>query len=1262
MAPIVRGLLWALPCLVALGRPAYAVNSSVWSTVQPILQRNIAVLTAPPIYTPGANVNAVACGSNDYCGLNVPDGPVLGNGGVTAAIGGTAAAQTYTLTTTDFWYGFTTAVVGSVTVNTPGFDSNATYNLAQDPGLAEARATFTEGSQQLKIRSILFATSNVLLIQLNNSGSSAISGIQIVTQAGSVGTEDPLPGTSGVQGTTGYVTRSTAVTGNPYPATDALATYVVDGASTTAVTNSSTVLTTVSVPAGQMVNVVVAVGGGAGSTTYLTDAVTLADSQTDSSLIALINAHEAWWQNFWQSGATVDLGGGPVKRLWYSWLYMLAAADRAGHTMPGMQLIQTEDHNIWLGWWTSDYNIENTYLGVFSANHPELAAPYDASLNGYMTTAMANAGASSSYPEVAAEAQYGPGNNNQYTTDWGCHGDAAWLATTLVYQWNYTRNATWAKTVAYPWMVATAHYWDQHLVNENGYYNVVGSAQNENSSYNLNPIGDLSNLRGLYAALIDMNQSGAVTSSASDLALWETELANLAPLPTFVYNGHTDFKATQDAPGFYGGDAMPVNGAVWAPVLGLGSPAAQLQALQNTIYDLGDNANIWYQNNSIGWIYPAAARAGLPDAYSRLSAITTGRPGEPAEQQANGTVVFPTNTGGGGEGAGNIEAVDEMLLSSYDGVLRLFPAWPMARPVSFSNMAAVGNFQVSSAVAGGIIQATMVVSSAGRTLTIAQPWPGATTIITDNSNGLVVTGNTATVSTPTTAGHSYAVTFSGGTPPATNLAQLGTASASSDVGNIDWWAGYANDGQTASMPSTLGWSSSSNLASDHAEWYQLDLGSNQTFNQVKLWPRSDPPNLGQGFPSSYNVAVSYDGINWTVVATGAASTPTAVVVVPFATQTARYVRINGLHLSANPNDSGQYRMQFAEVGVFNASQSSALSLTLSAPSLTLAPGNGSTITLTAVPTGGTSRDRDLQPDRSAGRCELRLRIHGSRQPGLLRDLCAVWYQVRHLPPDAERHDRFSHRVHPVHLGHFRVADHQLRGDSSANRRVDPDAFGDRKLGPSGELYLLHPRRLYGWRQHGIAAGRRHLHPGRLAGGQCQLPGSPDRDSKLYGDRRGVVHADAGRVQPEPGTWYRWQRDRHRKTAQRFQRHRELQRERSTFGSEQRIPGHGRHEPGLLHRVCAVRNGDGYISNHDQGQLRGGIGLDHDDACHPLSFAARRPKASAARVEFDACQAILGASAKTTYRPSRRAICFAYIFKECMPIPRRVACSLLTSPG
>jgi hypothetical protein len=75
-----------------------------------------------------------------------------------------------------------------------------------------------------------------------------------------------------------------------------------------------------------------------------------------------------------------------------------------------------------------------------------------------------------------------------------------------------------------------------------------------------------------------------------------------------------------------------------------------------------------------------------------------------------------------------------------------------------------------------------------------------------------------------------------------------------------------------------------------------------------------------------------------------------VVVAPFASQTARYVRINGLHLSANPYDANQYRMQFAEVGIFNTAP--AFTLSLASPSLTLAPGNGSTDVLTAVSANG----------------------------------------------------------------------------------------------------------------------------------------------------------------------------------------------------------------------------------------------------------------------------------------------------------------------
>ena len=239
---------------------------------------------------------------------------------MTAAIGGTAAEQTYTITTTDFYNQTLPKIIGSVSVVTPGFDSGATYLQQQDPGLGEVRSIFTEGSQSLKIRSIVAATANLLVIQLTNTGSSTISGVVVLTQPGSFASNDSLPAAVGVQSSnnTGYITRSTAVSGNPFPGSAALATYLPDGSVSAAVLSSTEVGNSVNLRPNTTVNVVVGIGGGYNSTTYLNDAITLANAQTDATITSLIAAHETWWQNFWMGGATVNLGGGPMEEYWYT--------------------------------------------------------------------------------------------------------------------------------------------------------------------------------------------------------------------------------------------------------------------------------------------------------------------------------------------------------------------------------------------------------------------------------------------------------------------------------------------------------------------------------------------------------------------------------------------------------------------------------------------------------------------------------------------------------------------------------------------------------------------------------------------------------------------------------------------------------------------------------------------------------------------------------------------------------------------------------
>ena len=52
--------------------------------------------------------------------------------------------------------------------------------------------------------------------------------------------------------------------------------------------------------------------------------------------------------------------------------------------------------------------------------------------------------------------------------------------------------------------------------------------------------------------------------------------------------------------------------------------------------------------------------------------------------------------GGGIESCGGIiSAVDEMLMQSHEGVIRVFPVWPKEMPARFGNLRAYGAFLVS---------------------------------------------------------------------------------------------------------------------------------------------------------------------------------------------------------------------------------------------------------------------------------------------------------------------------------------------------------------------------------------------------------------------------------------------------------------------------------------------------------------------------------------------------------------------------------------
>jgi hypothetical protein len=89
-----------------------------------------------------------------------------------------------------------------------------------------------------------------------------------------------------------------------------------------------------------------------------------------------------------------------------------------------------------------------------------------------------------------------------------------------------------------------------------------------------------------------------------------------------------------------------------------------------------------------------------------------------------------------------------------------------------------------------------------------------------------------------------------------------------------------------------------------------------TISQIKLYPVNDGKNNGVGFPLDFTIDVSYDGVNWlTVISEINYPHPLTGEVQVFNIDkiNARYVRLQGTSLRANPDENNAYRMQIAEI-------------------------------------------------------------------------------------------------------------------------------------------------------------------------------------------------------------------------------------------------------------------------------------------------------------------------------------------------------------
>jgi hypothetical protein len=131
--------------------------------------------------------------------------------------------------------------------------------------------------------------------------------------------------------------------------------------------------------------------------------------------------------------------------------------------------------------------------------------------------------------------------------------------------------------------------------------------------------------------------------------------------------------------------------------------------------------------NGIETTFPGAVRVGY-NADSIIYYLKARLAHEPLPN------LYIVQDGGGIETLAAVPlTINEMLLQSYEGIIRIFPNWDHKKNAGFNNLRAYGAFLISSNLKNGAIEYVNLLSEKGRPCIMENPWPGKKVRLTRNN-------------------------------------------------------------------------------------------------------------------------------------------------------------------------------------------------------------------------------------------------------------------------------------------------------------------------------------------------------------------------------------------------------------------------------------------------------------------------------------------------------------------------------------------------
>lgn len=494
---------------------------------------------------------------------------------------------------------------------------------------------------------------------------------------------------------------------------------------------------------------------------------------------ALERRHARRWAEFW-SQSYLQIPEDYLENLYYVTLYQLAVSSQGAYPPPFCGSLWTPNHDVRRWGHYYHWNEQQPYWPVHAANHPELAVPYNRYRTGMLKQAEADARrvhhkGGAWYSDVAnrrgEQARSGVNHNLTPGTQ---------IAMDLWRHYQYTLDRKFLEAQAYPVMKACAQFYLDYLEKDSqGTYHVPKSSAYESAILQRDSITDLSSIRQSFPACIRASEILGVDQRMRPR--WREVCDHLVAFSTYgpgvdlegkrvpkVFSSGVslvDFTTTKASNGVEGvvirkgerlyGMSFECELAPVFPsgVIGLAERGAPIfKVAVNTVLELKPRQFMFFLSPAV-----ASARLGLgnhalkvithitkesqvlPQGFFTEDSLT---PGIPVYSANRWTVDTPAIIRDGRrtreraqllsdwfdmpslEGGGQLMAtLNEMLLQSHDGVIRVFPALPAAwRDASFK-LRAVGAFLVAATRKGGEVQPLRVESLKGGTCRIENPWP-----------------------------------------------------------------------------------------------------------------------------------------------------------------------------------------------------------------------------------------------------------------------------------------------------------------------------------------------------------------------------------------------------------------------------------------------------------------------------------------------------------------------------------------------------------